>query len=350
MGKRVVVAGAGFAGLNSALMLDRNGFDVVLIDQNSDHVFRPGLGELIRGRFSERSLKLDLESFLGKTTVEFKQDTVESIDPDKQVVKCSGEDHDYDYLVLGLGSERVEPDFDLKYTEDFYSLESSKEAVQASEEADSAVVIGSSYTGVEIATELHEKNVDVTLVDGSTRPMPESDEKTSQVVLDHFNRTDLSFRGGQRVEIVTNYGVELENGSELEADMVVWCGGLQASKTVQESFETDPDGLDVNSGLSALEYDNVFAAGDCADDNALDTAQNAEKGGLVVAENICSGSELLKDFNPGFSPILVSLGPHAILEVGDRVYKSRLLRYMKDLVPRYYFLSLRYRRLRSRLG
>jgi NADH dehydrogenase len=350
MGERVVVAGAGFAGLNSALMLDSKGFDVLLIDRQHRHVFRPGLIELIRGRVLEDSITLDLDRFLKGTGVEYTREEIDSIDPEEKAVHADIGDYSYDYLVLALGSEMKEPDFDLKYTEDFYSLENAKEAVEESEEADSAAIIGSGYTGVEIGTELHQKGLEVTVVDESTRPMPVSNEKSSHVALDNFNSSGISFRGGNRVEEVTNYGVELEDGSEIEVDMVVWCGGLQASKTVQKSFDTDINGIKVNSGLSALEYEDVFAAGDVTDDSFTDTAQIAEKEGVHVAKNIYRGGELLEDFSPGRNPILVSLGNTGMLVTEDSAYQSRFFRFMKDMVIRYYFFNVRKRKLKSRFN
>jgi NADH dehydrogenase len=350
MGKRVVVAGAGFAGLSSALMLDSKGFDVVLIDRKSYHLFRPGLTELVRARISEERIKLDLEDFLEDTGVEYTRDEVEEIDTQGKNIHAEEDDYSYDYLVLALGSEKIEPDFDLKYAEDFYSLGSARDAVEASESSDSAVVIGSGYTGVEIATELDRKGLEVTIVDAATRPMPEANEKASHIALDHFNEENISFRGGKKVEEVTNYGVELEDGSQIEADTVVWCGGLSASEAVRDSFGAGFKGLEVNSGLSAVDHEDVFVAGDAADDGFLDTAQVAEKEGVHVAENIYSGGELLKDFHPGKNPVLVSLGDSGMLVFDDSAYRSRLFRFMKDLVIRYYFFNVRRRKLKSRFS
>jgi NADH dehydrogenase len=308
------------------------------------------LTELIRGRVSEDGITLNLDEFLRDTGVEYTREEIESIDPEDKVVNADIGDYEYDYLVLALGSERIEPNFDLKYTEDFYSLEDAKDAVESAEKADSAIVIGSGYTGVEIGTELNMKGLDVTVIDDSTRPMPQSNERSSHIALEHFNDSEISFRGGNRVEEVTNYGVELEDGSEVQADMVVWCGGLQASKTVQESFETGIEGVEVNNGLSALDHEDVFVAGDAADDNYTDTAQIAEKEGVHVAENIYRGGELLEDFHPGRNPILVSLGNTGMLVTDDSAYDSRFFRYLKDLVIRYYFFNVWKRKLRSRFS
>ncbi|MFB6241763.1 MAG: NAD(P)/FAD-dependent oxidoreductase [Candidatus Nanosalina sp.] len=350
MDGRVVVAGAGFAGLNSALMLDSRGFEVVLVERKSFHVFRPGLTELVRGRVSEERIKLDLEDFLEGTGIDYVKEEIRGVDPDEKVLSLGSGDYSYDYLVLALGSERIEPDFDLKYAEDFYNLEDAQDAIKDLEESDSAVVIGSGYTGVEIGTELHEKGVDVTIVDRATRPMPNSNEEASHKALEYFNEEEVSFMGGKEVEEVTNYGVEFRDGSELEADTVVWCGGLQASETVQESFGTGAGGVKVNNGLSAVDYEDVFVAGDAADDDFVDTAQIAEKEGVHVAKNIYSGSELLSEFSPGRNPILVSLGNSGMLVTEDSVYESRFFRYLKDLVIRYYFFNVKRRKLKSRFS
>jgi NADH dehydrogenase len=340
MAEKVLVAGGGFAGLNCALSLDSEKFDVTLVDEDGTHVFRPGLIELIGDRFDAESVKLDLEDFLEDTDVDFLKAEVEEFSPDLKEVETSEGSIDYDYLVVALGSEKREPGFSLQYAENFYNLDAAKEAVEKFENEEKIAVIGSGYTGVEVASELKAAGKEVQVIDDSTRPMPSAPEKASHTVLDYFNEAGVKFMGGKNVAIVTNYGVELEDGTEVNADRVVWCGGLEPVEESKKSLDGSSEGVDVNDGLSATGYEDVFVAGDSADSGVMKTAQNAEKQGIHVAKNINSGGAILEEFDAGSSPVVVSMGDTGMLVWNGRVVKNRFFRFLKGMILRFYLLNV----------
>jgi NADH dehydrogenase FAD-containing subunit len=132
---------------------------------------------------------------------------------------------------------------------------------------------------------------------------------------------------------------------------VIWAGGIQASKLVQNYFDAGYSGIPVNPGLSSEKYPNVFAVGDNADAGFLDVAQNAEEQSEVLARNVAkSDNETLDEYSEGMLPLIISLGDTAILSVGDKAIKSRLFRYLKDIVRVRYYFNLRKRKLKLRLG
>ncbi|MFB6191579.1 MAG: FAD-dependent oxidoreductase, partial [Candidatus Nanohaloarchaea archaeon] len=71
MDEKVVVLGAGFAGLRAALELDGKGYEVTLVDLRKEHEYTPGVIDALRGRVPDGKLKLDIEDFLRGTGVEF---------------------------------------------------------------------------------------------------------------------------------------------------------------------------------------------------------------------------------------------------------------------------------------
>jgi NADH dehydrogenase len=340
MAEKVLVAGGGFAGLNCALELDSEKFDVTLVDEDGTHVFRPGLIELIRERFDVEGVTLDLEDFLEDTGIDFLEAEIQEFSPDVKAVETSEGSLDYDYLVVALGSEKRKTDFSLQYAEDFYSLDAAEQAVERFEDDEKIAVIGSGYTGVEVASELNAAGKEVQVIDDSTRPMASAPGKASHTVLDYFNEAGVKFMGGKEVEIVTNYGVELADGTEVNADRVVWCGGLEPADESRKSLDGSSEGVDVNDGLSATGYEDVFVAGDSADSGFMKTAQNAEKQGIHVAKNINSGGAILEEFDPGTSPVVVSMGDTGMLVWNGRVVKNRFFRFLKGMILRFYFLNL----------
>ncbi len=343
------MAGAGFGGVNAALQLAKRGYEVKLLDKNSHHTFVPGLIDLLRGRKSEKKLKLDLENFFGSTSVEFSQETVLGIDPENDKVETTKDSHSYDHLVMALGGEAATYGLDVSDAETCYNLEQAKSLTEKVEDAEEVIIAGCGYVGVEIAGELVENDIDVTVMDMSTRPAANSNMETSQNVVDYFNRKDVKFRGGTEIEEVNEDSVVLGNGEEVETDVVIWSGGVQASSLVQESFDVGPKGIPVNSGLSSKQHENVFAIGDNADGDFLKIAQNAEKQGKLVAENI-DRNGALKSFESSKVPLAISMGNTGVIEYGNITFENRLVRPLKDLVRVHYFMKLRGSKWRAKLG
>lgn len=351
MVEKVVVAGAGFGGITAAIELARKGFEVKIIDKNDFHEYKPGLIDLFRDRVKQDTLKLDLDDFFSKTPVEFTQEKILGFDLDRDTVETNSGSHSYDYLVLGLGAQPATYGLDISDVETCYDIRQAKKLDERLEDSEDVTVVGSGYVGIEIATELGEMDKNVTIVDAATRPCSRSEFETSEKVLDYLNNHDLNFRGGAKVTELEEDSVTLESGEEVQSDVVIWAGGIQASEVVQDSFDADPCGITVNPGLSSQEYENVFALGDNADGGFKDLAQSAERQAAVVAQNITkSESEALDEYEEGKLPVIISLGNTAIFTYGNRTYKNRLFRKLKDLVRIRYWFNLKKRKLKLRLG
>jgi NADH dehydrogenase FAD-containing subunit len=350
MSEKVVVAGAGFAGVNSALELARRGYDVELIDQKGYHLFTPALPDFIGGKISEEKLRLNLAGFFSGTSVDFSREKIVGFDPENDLVETSSGAHSYDHLVVALGYDVRSFGMNISEALTAYTLEDAKQVVESAEDSEDAIVVGGGYVGVEVASELRSKDLEVTLVDQVTRPMPRSGSKVSESVLEYLNSADISFRGGKAVEEVEKQRVVLEDGSDLSADMVIWVGGMQASKLVQRDFGCGKSGLDVNSGLNSSEYDNVFAAGPCADTEGSMTAHYSIQHAEVIAENVGrSENQSLKEFEPGKRILVLSLGKKGLLEYGEKAYTGRIFRYLETFIRHRYWTGLRWKKLKLRL-
>lgn len=351
MAEKVIVAGAGFGGVNAAVELARKGFEVEIIDKESFSEYTPGLIDLFRDRVKEEKLKTDLHDFFENTSIEFSREKILGFNIEENKVETDSGSHTYDYLVLALGSEPATYGLDISDADCCYNLRSAKKLDRKLEDVEEAIIVGSGYVGIEIAAELGEKGVEVTVLDKSTRPSSNSSSEISEMILDYLNNHNINFRGGAEAEEINKDSVVLGTGEEIEADTVIWSGGIQASQLVQKYFDTGPSGLPVNSGLSSKEYSNVFAIGDNANGGFLDTAQNAEKQAETVAKNVSkSDNETLEQYSEGTLPLLISLGNTAILSIGNQAFKNKLLRHLKDLVRTRYYFNLKKRKLKLKLG
>src|SRR5438477_1969177 len=107
MEARVLVLGAGFGGLELSTMLSEafgDDIEVTLIDQSDAFVFGFSKLDVMFGRRSPDEVRLPYTS-IAKPGVEFRQETVTSIDPERKRVVTNGGTYDADILVVALGAD-----------------------------------------------------------------------------------------------------------------------------------------------------------------------------------------------------------------------------------------------------
>lgn len=341
-----LVLGAGFGGVSAALEAAARGEDVEVIDLKGYHEYTPGVIDLYRDRVPEKKLMWNLNDLFQGTGLDFSRENVHEIKHRQKRVKTNAGERKYRKLVLAMGSEPATYGMNISEMEHAYSLEAVKSSLDELEEAETAAVVGAGYVGAEVATELAERGIDVTVLEALTRPMPRCPESASRKVLDTFNSMEINFRGGKQVTAVEDGVLELDDGSRPEFDMVIWNAGIQARKVVQDSFGVGKEGVDVNSKMKARNFSDVYAVGDCADYEGMKTAHNAMRQGEVAGRNVAGGDRKWKERE---YPLVTSLGKTGIVIYGDRSLKSRPVRSMKDMVRRYYWTSLRKTRWKARV-
>src|SRR5215467_4510282 len=101
---RVVVVGAGFAGLAAVDELVRLGAQVVLIDHNVYSTFQPLLYQVATGGVDPGDVAYPVRGFTRKRSVSFRLGELTGIDPGAQrITLTDGGRFDYDYLILATG-------------------------------------------------------------------------------------------------------------------------------------------------------------------------------------------------------------------------------------------------------
>ncbi|NYT78975.1 FAD-dependent oxidoreductase [Alcaligenaceae bacterium] len=104
---RIVIAGAGAAGLASASRLAARlkGASITLIDARARHLYQPGLTLVASGIKPAGYVESDTASYVPRE-VEWVQDTVAEIDPEAdKVVTAGGKTYTYDYLIVATGMQ-----------------------------------------------------------------------------------------------------------------------------------------------------------------------------------------------------------------------------------------------------
>jgi NADH dehydrogenase len=102
--KRIVIAGAGFAGLKLARRLIGKGFQIILIDKNNFHQFQPLLYQVATAGLEPSAISFPLRKVLQKATdVHFRIAELERVDGSKNEITTNIGRIKYDYLVLSMG-------------------------------------------------------------------------------------------------------------------------------------------------------------------------------------------------------------------------------------------------------
>lgn len=258
----------------------------------------------------------------------------------------------------GVGLERV---FTLRTVEDTFRI---KEFIQKNKSR-SAVLAGGGFIGLELAENLRELGMEVTIVQRPKQLMNPFDADMAALIHAEMRRHGVQLALGSTVEgfAPTNRGVEVLRKDEpsLQADMVVLAIGVTPDTALAKSAGLAlgiKDSILVNDRMETSVPD-IYAAGDAVQvrhavtgqDALISLAGPANKQGRIIADNICGmnsrytgsqGSSVVKVFsmtaaatgvneknarNAGFDPEAVILSPmsHAGYYPGGRLMTMKLV-------------------------
>ncbi|HEV8262930.1 MAG TPA: FAD-dependent oxidoreductase [Burkholderiales bacterium] len=271
---RIVILGAGAAGCCAATTLRREGYRgrLALIGADADlPVDRPNLSkDYLAGTAPEEWLPLHPREFFDEHRIELVLGArALSVDTArKQVILEGGRTYGYDKLLLATGADPVKLDLpggDLPHVHYLRTLGHSRAIIAAAKTARHAVVIGSSFIGLEVAASLRARNLEVHVVGPDAVPLakvmgPELGAFIRKVHEEH----GVLFHLGTRPRAIDGKSVTFDNGERVPADLVVIGVGVRPEVSLAEKA-----GLSVDRGVLVDEYlqtsvAGVFAAGDIA--------------------------------------------------------------------------------------
>lgn len=330
-GKRVVIVGAGFAGLNAAKELGRHGdFAVTLIDRRNYHLFQPLLYQVATAALSPAEIAVPIRIILRSCKrVRVLLGVVLDVDTSASVVNTDFGPVPYDHLLLACGAQHSY--FGHGEWEDsapgLKTLEQATEIrrrvflafEQAERESDSErqrklltfIIVGGGPTGVELAGALGEisrhtlsrdfRNIDprvtrVILIEAGPRILPSFDGGLSRQAARKLEKLGVTVWTSVRVTGITPSGVAL--GDEfVQSATVLWAAGVAPSELnrnlAARGAELDRQGrVKVGEDLSVPAFPNVFVVGDQAcftlpdGSTAPGLAPTAIQQGLWAARNI----------------------------------------------------------------
>jgi len=270
---KIVIAGAGAAGAAAAEKLRRLGYTgaITLIGNEAPGpVDRPNLSkDFLAGKAPMEWVTLRDDAFYEKLGIEFIKGAVTELDPKSRSVKLeSGRTVPYDKLLLATGSEPVRLPIEgasLPHVKTLRTLADAQAIIAASANARRAVVIGSSFIGLEVAASLRARNLEVDVVSRDTVPLGNIlGAQVGAFVQKLHEEKGVRFHLGAQLRAIHADAVELEGGVRLPADVVVLGVGVKPrTELAQRAGLTVDNGVVVDSSLRTSAPD-VWAAGDIA--------------------------------------------------------------------------------------
>ena len=330
-GTRILILGAGFGGLATALKLDQrlrasDDVSILVVDRNNDLLFSPLLWTVANGRANPNNAVVPIRNFQRGRRFHVLHAEVESIDLDRKEVHTSAGSRPYDILVIALGSHTAVPylpglrEHAIPFNTPADALELRNHLVDAIEDAHQTdnpqerqewltfVVGGAGDTGVELAATIHDyitslfgqypwlahTPIRVVIVGRPQRVLPMSDLRTSHLVRQTLEREGIEVLTGRSVTGVTERTVETSAGPIL-ARKFFWAAGITAPDVVRELpvQHADNGAVIVDEYLRVPTHPEVYAIGDAVwaydsitRDPVPPTAQAARLQGNYVGEAI----------------------------------------------------------------
>ena len=365
---QIVVVGGGAGGLELVRKLGarygRKRHDIILIDRNLTHIWKPLLHEVAVGSLDANLDEVGYGGHAVRWGYRFFNGSIESIDRKARTITTAplvderGEEvigrHTirYDYLVLAIGG--ISNDFGVPgVREHAMFLEDRPQADKFRQKLLNACfranhaqqtgnpkarvrvsIVGGGATGVELAAELYnaakslrnyglevfdETTLEVSLLEAGPRILPALDETLAATAKHELGKLGVKVLDRTQVVRLEDRAVHISDGSVIDADLIVWAAGVKGAdeiKTMGDLALTRGNQIVVRPTLQTETDDRIYALGDCAscllpgkERPVPPRAQSAHQMASLVFTNLvrAQAGQPLKDFAYHDHGSLVSL-------------------------------------------
>ncbi len=297
--RRVVIIGAGFAGLTAAKDLAQAPVDVTIIDRHNYHLFQPLLYQVATAGLSPAQIAAPIRGILSKqANATVRLGRVTGVDLANRQVEIGTDRVPYDWLIVATGARHAYFGHDeweahapgLKRIDDatdirrrilltFENAETTADGAMRARRL-CFVIIGGGPTGVELAGAIAElakralardfRNIDprearVLLIEAGPRLLPAFRESQSAIAKRALEELGVDVKLGQAVTDCTAQGVVV-GGETIESDCLIWAAGVAPTPAAKWlAAEKDRAGrVKVAGDLSLAGHPDVFVIGDTA--------------------------------------------------------------------------------------
>ncbi|WP_270942117.1 CoA-disulfide reductase [Romboutsia lituseburensis] len=324
MSKKIVIVGGVAGGASTAARLRRldENAEIIMFEKGEYISFANcGLPYYIGGTINEREKLIvqTVEAMSSKFNLDIRNlsEVVKINKEEKKVVvknHKSGETYEetYDTLVLSPGANPIKPPIPgIDKCDNLFTLRNIPDTDKVKAYVDNkkpkhAVVIGGGFIGLEMAENLHELGVKVTLVEASEQVMAPLDIEMVSIVHDHLIDKDVELILKDGVNSFADNGkkVILSSGKEIVTDMIILSIGVKPETTIAKdaNIKLNERGAIVVDEYMKTSDENIYALGDAVEimdfvnkkPTMIPLAWPANRQGRIVANNICGKNEKYK--------------------------------------------------------
>lgn len=297
--KKLVIIGAGFAGLRLAKALKNQELEIWLVDKNNYHQFPPLLYQIATAGLEPSSIAFPLRKvFQSKKNVHIRCAEVTSVDTTNKTVITSIGSLPYHYLVIAtgattnfFGNNMIEQNaLPMKsVSEALYIrnriLENFEEALITTDSERKAllniVIVGGGPTGVEVSGALAEmkrhilpkdypeidfKLMNIYLVEAGAKTLAAFSEEASKKSKEYLEKLGVIVHTSTQVMSYNGREVELSTGKTILTRNLIWAAGIKGNNLGGLPPTTVARGnrITVNHFNQVTGFDNIFAIGDIA--------------------------------------------------------------------------------------
>ncbi|WP_160691784.1 CoA-disulfide reductase [Clostridium sp. C2-6-12] len=317
MNRKIVIVGGVAGGASTAARLRRldENAEVVMFEKGEYISFANcGLPYYIGEVIDERSKLLvqTVEEMSDKFNLDIRNlSEVISINKDSKILKIknlkNGEEYEetYDVLVLSPGAAPLKPGIEgISECDNLFTLRNIPDTDKIKAYVDNnkpkqATVIGGGFIGLEMAENLHERGIDVTLVEALDQVMAPLDIEMASIIHEHLIDKSVELILNDGVAKFTSRGkkVVLSSGKEIETDMIILSIGVKPETTIakEAGIALNERGAIVVDKFMKTSDPNIYALGDAVEimdfvnkkPTMIPLAWPANRQGRIVADNIC---------------------------------------------------------------
>lgn len=301
MAIKIVIVGAGFAGLRLARKLNNKpGFEVLLIDKFNYHQFQPLFYQVATAALDASNISFPLrKAFQKSKNVRIRVEEVRSVQHDQNKIVTETEEITYDILVLALGADTnffgnqnvMANAFPMKSTVE--ALQIRHRLVQNFEDALLAkdplqlqkllniVIVGGGATGVEVAGALAEmkryvlpkdypeldfNNMNIYLLEGGDRTLAAMSEKSSEDSNHYLKKLGVTVLTKTIVKDYDGEQVFLADGKTIPTSTVIWAAGIKGNvpEGIDPALVVKGNRIKVDRHNKVEGLENVYVLGDLA--------------------------------------------------------------------------------------
>ncbi|TAD92184.1 MAG: NAD(P)/FAD-dependent oxidoreductase, partial [Bacteroidetes bacterium] len=298
---KIVIVGAGFAGLKLARSLNNKaGFDVLLIDRFNYHQFQPLFYQVATASLDASNVSFPLRKmFHNSRNVRIKMANLERIDSAQNVLFTDIGNFEYDVLVLATGADTnffgnsnfAQHCFPMKTTAEALRLRHKlihnfEDALQVTDPAAlqrlmTIVVVGAGPTGVELSGAIAEMKqyvlpkdypdldfsaMKIILLEGSSKTLAAMSSKSSAQSQAYLEKLGVDVQTNAQVQAYDGQQIRLNDGREIPTAMVIWAAGIKGNvpEGIGPELMAKGNRICVDRHNKVLSSSNIYALGDLA--------------------------------------------------------------------------------------